>query len=391
VPARGKGPRLWLRRERVDRHGSVRAAVWLIRDGRHCESTGCARHSLADAEQALGSYLAHKHAKAAAQSRQRHPAAIPLADVLNLYLRDVVPQHARPDESRRRIAALAAAEAFRHQTLAAVTGESCRAYAKGKSRGGARRDLEELRAAINHHRSEGLCSEIVSVVLPQRGLPRERWLTRTEAAKLLRAAWRYREQQNGRPTERRSRRHVARFILVALYTGTRAGAVCTASFTPQRGAGHVDLDRGVFYRRAEGARPTKKRQPPVPLPEHLIAHLRRWQRRGQRFAVEWNGAPVASVKKAFAAVVKAAGLGREVTPHVLRHTAATWLMQAGVDPWEASGYLGMTVQMLIERYGHHHPDHLGNAKRGFGAHRRAGKTAQAVAEAVAGKSGRSAK
>ena len=31
----------------------------------------------------------------------------------------------------------------------------------------ARRELEDLRAAINHHRREGLCSEIVSVVLPR--------------------------------------------------------------------------------------------------------------------------------------------------------------------------------------------------------------------------------
>jgi len=32
----------------------------------------------------------------------------------------------------------------------------------------ARRELEDLRSAINYHRREGLCSEIVSVVLPER-------------------------------------------------------------------------------------------------------------------------------------------------------------------------------------------------------------------------------
>ena len=56
--------------------------------------------------------------------------------------------------------------------------------------------------------------------------------------------------------------HVARFILVALYTGTRAGAVCGAAFERVAGAGYVDLDRGIFYRRPAGARETKKRQPP---------------------------------------------------------------------------------------------------------------------------------
>ena len=145
---------------------------------------------------------------------------------------------------------------------------------------------------------------------------------------------------------------------MALYTGTRASAVCGAALQTTVGHGWVDLDRGVFYRRPAGRRETKKRQPPVPLPDQLLAHLRRWRRRGQRFAVEWNGDPVQRVNKAFANVVCAAGLGDDVTPHVLRHTAATWLMHAGTDLWEAAGYLGMTVEMLSQRYGHHHPDHL---------------------------------
>lgn len=47
------------------------------------------------------------------------------------------------------------------------------------------------------------------------------------------------------------------------------------------------------------------------------------------------------------------------------HTTATWLMQAGTDMWEAAGYLGMTIEMLSQRYGHHHPDHLSGAKQAF--------------------------
>ena len=127
--------------------------------------------------------------------------------------------------------------------------------------------------------------------------------------------------------------------------------------------------RGVFYRRADGERETKKRKPAVPLPPELHDHLRRWKRRGQRFAVEWYGEPVTSISKGFRAVVKDAGLGPDVTPHVLRHTAATWLMQAGTDPWEAAGFLGMTVETLMGRYGHHHPDYLSGARGAFSRHR----------------------
>jgi integrase len=137
---------------------------------------------------------------------------------------------------------------------------------------------------------------------------------------------------------------------------------------PTIGRGHVDLDRGVFYRRAIGRRQTKKRQPPVRLPPRLLAHLRRWKRLGlsRKAVIEWNGAPVQSVRKGFEAAVKAAGLGVDVTPHILRHTCATWLMQNGVDLWDAAGFLGMTVQQLETTYGHHHPDFQREAAEALG-------------------------
>jgi integrase len=126
---------------------------------------------------------------------------------------------------------------------------------------------------------------------------------------------------------------------------------------PAIGRGYVDLENGLFYRRAMGARETKKRQPPVRLHPRLLAHLRRWQRLGiaKHAVVEWNGKPVHSVRNAFERAVKSAGLNSSITPHVLRHTAATWMMQNGDDLWDAAGFLGMTIQTLQRVYGHHHP------------------------------------
>lgn len=69
-----------------------------------------------------------------------------------------------------------------------------------------------------------------------------------------------------------------------------------------------------------------------------------------------RGRAVQSVRNGFASAVRLAGIGRHVTPHILRHTAATWMMQEGVDLWEASGFLGMSVKVLEEVYGHHHPN-----------------------------------
>jgi integrase len=112
-------------------------------------------------------------------------------------------------------------------------------------------------------------------------------------------------------------------------------------------------------------------QLPVPIPPRLLAHIRRSVSQGivQNFIVEWIGAPVKSVKTAFKRAVELAGIEGKVSPHVLRHTAACWLLQAGVDTWEAAGFLGMSVEMLDRVYGHHHPDHLKSAARLIGYRR----------------------
>jgi integrase len=196
----------------------------------------------------------------------------------------------------------------------------------------------------------------VEVVLPARRPPRERWLTRDEAARLLRAAWRGQK-----------RRHVARFILVGLYTGTRASAICGAALKPTPGRGWVDTERGIFYRRPAGKRATKKRQTPVPLHGRLLAHIRRWARVGtaRSSVVEYDGESVRTVRKGFAGAVADAGLEGKVTPHVLRHTSATWLMQGGADLLEAAQLLAMTPQLLLSTDGHHHPQHLAGALKAF--------------------------
>jgi len=85
--------------------------------------------------------------------------------------------------------------------------------------------------------------------------------------------------------------------------------------------------------------------------------LRRWNKNKQKYAVEFNGKPVKDVDKAFRACVSDARLGNGVSPHTLRHTAATWLMQKGVDLASAASLLGMTVQTLERVYWHHHPDY----------------------------------
>ena len=374
MPRGSKGIRLWLEPEERDSDGRlVRRAAWVIRDGTRKVRTGRARDDREGADRALAEYITARYQ--VPRERGRHPSQILVLDVLNIYLADVAKNHAKPEETRQRILTLA--NFWQPYALSDVNGTRCREYvawrvgqpwksskpertgrpARLVTKAAARRELEDLRSAINYHRCEGLCSEIISVVLPDKSPPREVWLSRSEAARMIWAAYRAKQVMCDKATERYVGKHIARFILVGLYTGTRHAAICGGAFQPAIGRGYVDLERGVFYRRAKGARETKKKQPPVRLPDRLLAHLRRWHRLGiaKHAVIEWNGMPVRSVRKGFAAAVKAAGIQSHVTPHVLRHTAATWAMQNGADLWETAGFLGMTVEMLEGRYGHHHP------------------------------------
>lgn len=373
MPRRSKGPRLELRPERRDRSGKItHRATWRIRDGQRDIGTGCAASEVADAERRLAHYISTKHEPKRKIQDIEH---IPIADVLSVYVTDRRARQRNKLQFDRRMTRLNSW--WGAKMLSEVIGESCRAYqhARGNA-GGSRRDLEDLRAAINHHAHEGLHRGVVRVLLPAKGEARDRWLTRSEAARLLWACWRYRELQArsrkgpkgpALPTHKRPLRHLARFILVGLYTGTRAAAIASASPYPAVGRSFVDLEAGLYYRRARGYEETNKRQPTVPIPPRLLAHMRRWVRRGliRQHLVEFNGKPVRSVKTAFKRAVLLAGIEPPASPHTLRHTAATWLMQNGVNLWQAAGFLGMSVEILQRVYGHHHPDFLKEATRGI--------------------------
>jgi hypothetical protein len=193
----------------------------------------------------------------------------------------VAPDCARPKEVAQRIESLSDWWSFRRNEngertstplyLSDVNGKRCRDYVKWRTAhqrrsakpektgrparpitdAMARREFEDLRAAINYHRQEGYCSEIVSIVLPPKPPRREVWLTRSEAARLLWAAWRARQVMRDEKTLRVVGWDVARFILVGLYSGTRSAAICGASFRPnatvQPGLGGHTLEYAVVF------------------------------------------------------------------------------------------------------------------------------------------------
>ena len=166
MPRRSKGARLQLKAERRDRSGNVtHRATWIIRDGRRDIFTGCAADEIGTAEQKLTQYLAAKYSP---RRKVQDIEAIPIGDVLSIFVDDRREHQRNKKGFDRRIGRLNVW--WGAKMLSEVTGENCRAYEKARGRpGGARRDLEDLRAAINHHAKEGLHRGVVRVALPGEG------------------------------------------------------------------------------------------------------------------------------------------------------------------------------------------------------------------------------
>src|SRR5262245_25014264 len=176
-----KGARLWLEPERKENGKLRKRATWIIRDGARKISTGCARGERADAERALAKYIAVKYQPS--RQRDRDPAQTLILDVLNLYLSEVASKHSRPEETKQRILTLA--DFWQPYMLTDINGELCRDYVKWRvgqawksskpektnrparlvTGATARRELEDLRAAINHHIHEGRCLQLISIAL----------------------------------------------------------------------------------------------------------------------------------------------------------------------------------------------------------------------------------
>jgi integrase len=354
MPRPSKGPRLHLQK------ANDRRRLWVIRDGQRTLGTGCLEGDREGAERKLAAYIAAKHDPKASRSAG-NPNAIEIADALSVYMVEKIAESARPKAGIAMIENLGAF--FGERTIGDLNGSLQRDYAKQRgSQSAARRELETLAAAINHHIRDmvGGVQSLFRPVLPDASPARERWLTRSEAARLIWAAWRKREVRNGIEAGRHTSRHIARFILVGLYTGTRAGAICGAALMPTIGRGYVDLGTGHFVRLAYGKRETNKRQPTVELPPRLLAHMRRWQRLGisTKAVVEYQGEPVLRVSNGWDGVVEKAALAtdireRKVIPHTLRHTAISWYLRSGVPIDRVSDYCGVSIQIIRKVYGHH--------------------------------------
>ena len=177
----------------------------------------------------------------------------------------------------------------------------------------------------------------------QKGPPREKHMSRPEYMTLLKEC----EQTP----------HLYLFSLIAIASGHRKQAICELRWHPENPSdGYVDLDRNIIH---FGKGHGNKRRGVVPVDGKCLTALRAaYAVRTERLnrVIEWRGQAVRDIKGSFKKACARAGI--EYTPHTLRHTAATWMVEAGISYEKIGRHLGMTPKMVEEVYGHHSPKYL---------------------------------
>lgn len=338
MPRPNRGPRLhW-----IDERGCF-YILWYERGKKRVRSTRTADRREAEAQ--LANFIGRSHRA----SGPREPHEVAVAEALELYGGIHAPKTSDPARIGYAISALL--PFWENNTLAQITPSACDRYAKerGVSQGTARRELGTLAAAVNFMVKDGRLTRPVPVHLPAKPASKDRWLTVSEAARLLGAA-------RSMP---KARSYLPLFILIGLYTGARKEAILSLRW-PQ-----VDLERRRINFALPGVAQTKKRRPLLPIPDRLFPFLEyAWKRRSSDLGpvLHIDGERIARIDKGFRTAVRTAGL-EGVSPHTLRHTRGTWLAQAGVDLWQIAGWLGQDPATTERIYAHHHPDFMDAAKR----------------------------
>ena len=280
----GRGqPYLYLREGLKRKDGTARAPDWVIRHKAKQVGTGCSRNETEQALQRLEEYKALIYEP---EDELGLPASrVLIADVLSRYIDAKIKKVARPKDMISRMRFLTAF--WGDKTLSQINRLNIDAYIESRSTpSAALRELGDLKAAALLSYEDGFCRDRVKCKLPPQPAARERWLDRSEAARLLWAAWFRRERQKGSQTSRRTGKHVAKFIIVALRSGTRSSAICDASFYPEKGRPWIEtrVDNGkpvaIFHRLGIGnSERVNKRYPSVMVPPKLAQHLHRWKKK----------------------------------------------------------------------------------------------------------------
>lgn len=274
--------------------------------------------------------------------RHEQPEEVPLETVLVRYYEG----HAKhiPSRVQAEIALRGWSDFFPGLLVSELTPERIEAFIqsmreKGLSDGYISRTLSTGKAALNRAFKRQEVLRVPYIPLLPSGHPRDRRLSLEESAALF----------DGCKTD-----HLFLFLLLAFSTLARPAALLELKRQ------QIDFENRLINLNQPGRRQTKKYRPSLPMAGVLQPWLA--QTEGEQI-IAYHGKPIASIKTAFVAARKEAGLDSTVTPYTIRHTMATELRKRGVPPWEVAGMLGhrSAGYRTTEIYAKYDPSYLGQA------------------------------
>jgi len=309
--------------------------AWVILDGGKQIRTGFGDGFLEQAEAVLNRDIA--------QMRNRETAMvsldqISLGEILVRYAEDR--QHIVKDPERICNALKALSPFWANKTALEVTDDTCREYVahRGVLDSTVRRELTTLNAALNQAAKKRRIPYAPTVLLPPKGVAKDRWLTPEEVDRLL----------------KHSAPHIQRFIKIALATGRRKTAITQLKWIPSLYNGWVDMDWGVIHFLGKAEEESRKRKGIVRMPDSLRQEMATWDR-DEPNVISFKGQPIKRIDQAFRRAARNAGFD-DVTPHTLKHTAVTWAFMKGMTLEMATDFFATSRETLEEVYRSYHPD-----------------------------------
>jgi integrase len=236
----------------------------------------------------------------------------------------------------------------------AIDGYVAKRKAAGAAPATIRREVATLLAGLRFCSTKGagrliakeVVAELDDVALPPDSEPRDRWLKMDEVQRLLDAA------AAGRRGDRLSR--VERFLWLALFTAARKEALLELTWD------RVDFETNTIHLNVPGRRLTKKRRADVTIASQLRPVLERAHKERTGALVldhaaddMWASIQYVAIRAGFSDQKVGRGESPKATgisPHVLRHTAATHMARRGVPLWTIAQILGNSVVMVEKVY-----------------------------------------
>ncbi len=344
----------------IDLRGEVYYVFWYNEKSKRTDKLSLGTTDAAEAQNRYAAFLAEGKA-----AFTPGPDGLTVSAALDSYFFEhIKPKAAAPRTVENSINNLKTF--FGEKPLKDIGVPECRAYADARVAGDIGegvampstigKELTSLKAAARHAIKWKRLSlaDMPTFEIPRGARTKGIWLFKDELQRLFDAA-KALDEANGDAMGR-----MLSFVELLYYTGSRRRAVETLTW-PQ-----VDLFRRRISLAQHGERATNKRRPTIPADPLLMPTLQRCFKHKKNDYVLGSKVIMTYAFDTIATKAKLTSLpGRDgrppsksLTPHMLRHSRATHLLQDGKSPWAVANLLGDTVQTVVSIYGHHSAGYL---------------------------------